>query len=86
MDHQGPQEDGHNRIGGDSERKKRNERPTGRRVVGCLGSGHSLNRPFPKLLRMLRDLLLNGIGGEGGDDRASSRYNAQEEAEDRSPE
>ena len=46
-----------------------------------LGGGHTLDRAPPEPGGVLRNPFLEGIGGEGGDDRAAAGKNAEQRAE-----
>ncbi len=85
MDHEGPQKDGNDRVDRYAQRKKWNEGPSGSGIVGRLRAGDTFNDPRPEFFRMFGELLLNGIGSEGGDDRRRSWKDSNEEAEERPP-
>ena len=73
VDDQGAQEHGHDDVGGDTEGEKGNKGSLGCRIVGRFRSRHALDYPGSKLLRVLRDPFLHGVGDKGGKDSASSR-------------
>ena len=85
VDHEGPQKDGDDRVDRNAQRKERNEGSSGGGIVGRLRTGNTLNDAGPKFFRVFGELLLNGIGTEGGDDRRRTWKDSDEEAEDRSP-
>ena len=62
-----------------------NEGPAGGGVVGRLRTGHALDRPGAEPLRVSGDLLLDGVGAEGGDDRRRTGKDADEEPQHRAP-
>ena len=71
-DHRADHE-GHDRACRDAEGEHRDEGGLGPGVVRRLGRSHPLDGALPELGGMLRDLLLHGIGGEGGEQGPAAR-------------
>ena len=52
VDHQCPEEQRHNHVGRDAERKERDEPAAGCRVICRFGAGHALDGAFSEPLRV----------------------------------
>src|SRR5216684_2929622 len=75
-DHQG-----HDRIGRDAEREERDERALRARVVRRFRPGHALDGAPAEAARVLRQLLLQRVGGEGPQHRAVAGQDAEGSAD-----
>ena len=73
----------HHRVRRQAQGQQRDERGLGRRVVRRFGAGHAFDRAVTERLRMLRDALLQGVGGEGGEDVPGAGQDAEHRAERR---
>ena len=73
----------HHGVGRNAQREQRNEGRLRAGVVGGFGTGDAFNRALAKAARILRDLLLDRVGGEGAKHGAIARQNAKQAADER---
>src|SRR6266849_3594107 len=71
----------HDRVGRDAEREERDERALRARVVRRFRPGHALDGAPAEAARVLRQLLLQRVGGEGPQHRAVAGQDAERGAE-----